>query len=84
MGVCGWAAVLGGIGLVLGIRGLIGVLSNEAPGWYEPSIVAAGLAGIGLTVAAFLTVHRRRVPWLLLGMSSVSLIAGMILTSAAF
>lgn len=84
MGVCGWAAVLGGVGLILGLRGLIGVLSNDAPGWYEPAILAVGMVGIGLTVAAFLTVHRKKEPWLLLSGSSVFLVLGMTLTSAAF
>jgi hypothetical protein len=83
MGVCGWAAVLGGVGLIIGIRGFIGVLGNDAPGWYEPSIAVAGIAGIALTVGAFLTVHRRTEPWVMLGLSSVALVVSMMLTSAA-
>ena len=43
MGVCGWAAVLGGLGLVVGIRGLIGDLMGLAPSWYEPSMIVVGL-----------------------------------------
>jgi hypothetical protein len=84
MGVCGWAAVLGGIGLVIGVRGLIGILADEPPAWYEPSAIVTGGLGIALTVGAFLTVHRSRAPWLMLGGSSVSLVAAMVLTSYAF
>jgi hypothetical protein len=84
MGVCGWAAVLGGVGLILGIRGLFGVLAGNPPGWFEPSLIATGTAGIGLTVAAFLTVHRARSPYLFLGGASLVLIIAMALTSNAF
>ena len=83
MGVCGWAAVLGGIGLVIGIRDLIAVVTQSSPGWFEPVMSAIGLVGIALTVGGFLTVHRRRAPWIFLGGGSAMLIAGMIVTSAA-
>ncbi|MDT5028586.1 MAG: hypothetical protein QOE61_5012 [Micromonosporaceae bacterium] len=84
MGVCGWAAVLGGVGLVIGIRGLIGVVAGHPPGWFEPGMIVVGFVGISLTVGAFLTVHRNRTPWALLGASSLALIAAMVLTSQAF
>jgi hypothetical protein len=84
IGVCGWAAVLGGVGLVIGIRGLIGVLAGNPPGWFEPTMIVVGFVGISLTVAAFLTVHRNRAPWVYLGASSLSLIAAMIVTAQAF
>jgi hypothetical protein len=84
MGVCGWAAVLGGVGLVIGIRGLFGVLAGDPPGWFEPAMIVAGGLGIGLTVAAFLTVHRARTPFVLLAASSLVLVAGMTLTAQAF
>ena len=84
MGVCGWAAVLGGIGLVIGLRGHIGILAGNPPTWYEPSLITVGVIGILLTVGAFLTVHRRRAPWILLGTSSIALIVAMGLTSNAF
>lgn len=83
MGVCGWAAVLGGVGLVLGLRGFIGVLAGAAPGWYEPATILTGLVGISLTVGSFLTVQRMRAPWFLLGAASVTLIIAMVLTGIA-
>jgi hypothetical protein len=84
MGVCGWAAVLGGVGLVIGVRGFIGVLAGKPPAWFEPGMMAVGFLGISLTVGGFLTVHRRRAPWIFLGASSLFLITAMILTANAF
>ena len=83
MGVCGWAAVLGGVGLVIGIRDLFAVVTQSAPSWFELVMSAIGLVGIALTVGGFLTVHRQRAPWIFLGGGSVMLIAGMIVTSTA-
>jgi hypothetical protein len=83
MGVCGWAAVLGGVGLVIGIRDLIAVVTESSPNWFEPVMSAIGIVGIALTVGGFLTVHRQRAPWIFLGGGSVMLVAGMIVTSAA-
>ena len=84
MGVCGWAAVLGGLGLVIAIRGFIGDLMGLAPGWYEPSMIIVGAIGIGLTVAAFVMVNRRRLPYALLGSATGALLVAMILTLNAF
>jgi hypothetical protein len=84
MGVCGWAAVLGGVGLVIGVRGFIGVLAGNPPAWFEPAMMAVGFAGISLTVGGFLTVHRRRAPWIFLSASSLVLVTAMILTANAF
>jgi len=81
---CGWAALLGVIGLAIAIRGFVGVQVGDGASWYEPAILTTGTLGIGATVAAFLTVSRRRVPWILLGLASVALVVGMILTIAAF
>jgi hypothetical protein len=84
MGVCGWAALLGVVGLVVGIRGFVGELVGAAPGWYEPAMIAVGFVGIGLTVGAFITVQRRRMPYALLGGATVVLIYAMTLTATAF
>jgi hypothetical protein len=81
---CGWAALLGVIGLAIAVRGFIGIQVGDAASWYEPAILITGGAGIGATVAAFLTVSRRRVPWILLGVASAALVVGMILTISAF
>jgi hypothetical protein len=84
IGVCGWAAVLGGVGLVVGVRGFFGILAGNPAPWYEPALAAFGVVGIGFTVAGYLTVHRRRSPWIALGAASLVLVGAMIATSVAF
>jgi hypothetical protein len=84
MGICGWAAVLGGVGLVIGVRGFLGILAGDAAAWYEPALALAGAVGILLTVTSFLTAHLRKVPWALLTSASVVLVVAMGLTVAAF
>jgi hypothetical protein len=83
MGVCGWAAVLGALGLVIGIRGFFADLTGAAPGWFEPTMIVVGVAGIGLTVGAFAAVHRRRLPYILLGAATVVLAYSMLVTITA-
>jgi hypothetical protein len=82
-GLAGWAAALGVIGLVVGIRGLFVILVSKPPHWYEPTLIIMGLVGIALTAAAFLTVQYKHVPWILLGLSSGVLLASIIVGNAA-
>jgi hypothetical protein len=83
MGVCGWAAILGAVGLIVGIRGFVGDLMGQAPSWYEPTMIGVGIVGIGLTVAAFATVHRRRMPYALLIAATAVLVYAVLLTVSA-
>jgi hypothetical protein len=84
IGVCGWAAVLGGVGLIIGIRGFWGVLVGGAPAWYEPALVLAGGLGLAFTCGGFLTAQHRYAPWISLGIASLILSAAIVLTSLAF
>jgi hypothetical protein len=81
-GLAGWAAAIGVIGLIIGVRGLILILVAEVPHWFEPTLIIMGLVGIALTAAAFLTVQYRYVPWALLGLSSAVLLASIIATGS--
>jgi hypothetical protein len=81
-GLCTWAALLGFVGVAVGGRGLVAILV-KAPQWYESTLIALGLSGIGLTVVAFLTVHFRYVPWLFLMLSSSVLVASIVATIVA-
>jgi hypothetical protein len=83
MGVCGWAAVLGALGFIIGIRGFVADLAGAAPGWYEPTMIIVGMAGIGLTVAAFGAVRRRRLPYALLGAATLVLAYALLVTATA-
>jgi hypothetical protein len=68
-----WAAVLGLIGMAVAARAFVAILFNAVPALFEPTMIVVGLAGVGLTVGAFVTVHDRRLPWLLLGAATVAL-----------
>ena len=81
--VCAWAAVLGVLGLAVGIRGFVADLLDDTPGWYEPTMIGTGLAGILLTVGAFVQVHRRRMPYVLLGAATLVLTYAIVVTALA-
>jgi hypothetical protein len=83
LGVCAWAALLAVVGLAVAARALVALLAGGAPGWYEPTILAGGVAGIALTTAAFLAVHDRRLPWLLLAGATVPLAVNLASTAVA-
>ena len=80
-GLAGWAAALGLVGLVVGVRGLIAIIIGGIPGWYEPTLIVMGLVGIGLTAGAFITVQHGRLPWILLGGGTGVLLASIITTA---
>lgn len=80
MGLSVWALGLGLSGLVLGVVALVRIMT-EAPGWFEPVFSVVGVVGLGLIVAAFVTVARRVTPWILMGASSALLVVGVVLLS---
>ena len=80
-GLSAWAAALGGIGLLVGVRGLIAILVGGIPNWYEPTLITMGLVGIALTAAGFLTVQQRPLPWIFLGAGTAVLLASIIVTA---
>lgn len=74
IGLCGWATALGLAGLAVALRGLVAIIAGTAPFWYEPVVISLGLLGILLTVAGFLSIQWRRVPWVLLAAATVPLL----------
>jgi hypothetical protein len=71
LGVCAWAAALGFIGLIIGLRIVFGMFTH-IPMWYLLVAFALGVPGIAATVAAFATLHRDRLPWQLLGVATAA------------
>jgi hypothetical protein len=65
-GVTAWAAMLGFGGLVLVLRIIVGLFTTIGTG-YLAVMFTLGLIGIACTVGAFASVHRRQLPWTLLG-----------------
>ncbi len=68
-----YASVLGLAGVGLGVRGFVSVLSGTAPGFYVPVLSLVGLISVALVVGAFLSIHRRALPFLLLGAAVIPL-----------
>jgi hypothetical protein len=83
LGVCAWAALLDLAGLVIGFLAAVSLIASSPPGWYLPSLLISGAAGIAVTSAAFLTVRVPRVPWVLLLLGTASLITSAVLTGNA-
>jgi hypothetical protein len=83
LGVCGWATALSLVGLAAGLRGLVAVVAGVAPNWYEPTVATIGLGGMALTMVAFLSIRRRRLPWIMLGLATLPLAVNLTLTIAA-
>lgn len=78
MGVSAWALALASCGLLLGTIALLRMMA-EVPAWFQPAFIGTGIFGLVLAIAAFLTVQFQRVPFLLLGASTVTLVIGIIL-----
>lgn len=79
VGMCAWAALLGFLGVAVGIRGAFAMLGTIAD-WYQTTLIGLGLGGIFLTVVAFLTVQYRIVPFVFLTFASGTLLAAIIAT----
>jgi hypothetical protein len=83
LAMCAWAAALGVVGMAVAVRGLMAIMGGTAPTWYESALVGAGLVGIGLTVGAFMSIQRRRLPWFMLAAATLPLIGAVVLTIQA-
>ena len=77
-----YASALGLAGVGVGIRGFVSVLGGAAPGWYVPVLALLGLISVALVVGGFLSIHRRRLPYLLLLGAAVPLTADALLAAA--
>jgi hypothetical protein len=77
-----YAALLGLAGLGVGVRGLVSCIGGGVPGWYVPVLAVAGLLSVALAVGAFLSIHRRVLPWLLMLGAAVPLGAAVLLSVA--
>jgi hypothetical protein len=71
LGVCAWSALLGFVGLIIGIRIVFGIFT-EMPLWYWTLTFLLGIPGIAATVASFATLHKGRLPWKLLRAASAA------------
>ncbi len=82
VGLCSWAAAVGLLGIIVGIRAVVVMLVGAAS-WFPLTAGVIGIIGVGATMGAFVTARHQHVPWALLSVSSLTLIAATIVTSAA-
>ena len=68
---------LGGVGI--GIRGMVSQIGGGVPDWYVPALAVLGMVSVAFSVGAFLSIHRRVLPWLLLLGAAVPLAADVML-----
>jgi hypothetical protein len=73
-----YASALGLIGVGLGVRAFVTVLGG-APGWYVPVLSLLGLISVALVVGAFLSIHRRVLPYVLLLAAAIPLAADVLI-----
>ncbi|GIJ52142.1 hypothetical protein Val02_90280 [Virgisporangium aliadipatigenens] len=78
--VCVWAATLGFGGAILVLR-LLFSLFYATDGWYEPTVFLIGVVGVFSTVGAFASIHRERLPWMLLIVGTMCLVSGYWISS---
>jgi hypothetical protein len=82
LGMSIYAALLGLAGVGVGVRGLLSQISGGVPGWYPWVLAFLGMISVVLSVGAFLSIHRRMLPWMLLMAAAVPLTADIMLAVA--
>ncbi|MFG1609136.1 hypothetical protein [Actinoplanes sp. NPDC049265] len=65
LGMSLYASALGLIGVGVGLRAFVSVLGG-VPGFYVPVLVLLGLSSVAAVVGAFLSIHRRFLPFVFL------------------
>jgi len=74
-----YASFLGLAGVGVGARGMLSQIGGGMPGWYVPLLAFLGVVSVVLSVGAFLSIHRRVLPWGLLLAAGVPLAADVLL-----
>ena len=80
LGMSLYTALIGLLALAVTLRGLLVIAGGSAPGWYPTAFAAAGLIGVASVVGGFLSIHRRRLPWMLLALGAVPLAINIAVT----
>jgi hypothetical protein len=70
---------LGLCGVLVGLYAVVAVFSG-APVWYLPALAALTILSVALAVAAFLAIHQRALPWVLLLAAALPMAANVYLT----
>ncbi|MEV6299625.1 hypothetical protein AB0M02_09495 [Actinoplanes sp. NPDC051861] len=65
LGMAIYGSGLGLTGVAVGLYAVVAVFGG-APGWYLPVLALLTLMSVAPAAAAFLAVHQRRLPWMLM------------------
>ncbi|BEL09664.1 hypothetical protein Q0Z83_078550 [Actinoplanes sichuanensis] len=71
-----YSAGLGLCGVAVGLYAVVAVFSG-APIWYLPALALLTLLSVALVVAAFLAIHQRALPWMLLLAAALPMAANL-------
>jgi hypothetical protein len=82
LAMAGYSAMLGLTGVGVGLYA-IAALFGGAPGWYLPALAMLVMFSVGLVCGAFLAVHQRALPWILL-LAAAPPMAGALLLAVNF
>jgi hypothetical protein len=77
-----YGTILGLAGVGVGLRAFASVFGGSAPFWYVPLLAFIGLIGVALAVGAFLSVHRRFLPWCLFLLAAGPLVGDVMLATS--
>ena len=83
LGMSLYTAVLGTVSLAVALRAMLSMATGGTPAWYGPVLAVTTLVSVALAVGAFLSIHRRRLPWALLLGSTVPFAATVVITIGA-
>jgi hypothetical protein len=81
LGMAVYGALLGLGGVGVGLRAFVSSLGG-VPWWYVPTLSLVGLVGVGLAIAAYLSVHRKGLSWALLLAAGIPLLGDILLAAA--
>ena len=79
MALCG--AALGLTGVAVGLYAVVAVFGG-APGWYLPVLALLTVLSIGPAAAAFLAIHQRVLPWVLMAAATPPMVGALLVALA--
>ncbi|WP_436523239.1 hypothetical protein [Actinoplanes sp. HUAS TT8] len=81
LAMAGYSAMLGLTGVGVGLYAIVAMLRG-APGWYLPALAMLTMFSVGLAVGAFLAVHQRALPWILLAAAAPPMVGALLLAGS--
>jgi hypothetical protein len=74
------AAAIGLTGVGVGLCAMVTVIGGAAF-WYVPTLALFGLVSVALVVGSFLSIHRPKLPWVLLSAATVPITVDIVVAA---